>query len=104
MADPAEWIRYRVIMDIPFHGEVIAYGFTLQGKGKLWADDVHLRIVDNAIPVTGPPNTHQVGVIAQAVNVDGALPNPSNLDFEDVQVTRERQAPPPPDEINATRF
>ena len=104
-AEPAEWTRYRVIMDIPFHGEVLAYGFTLQGKGSLWVDDVHLRIVDSAIvPVTGPQSARQIGVIAQAVSVDGALPNPANLDFEDVQVTRERQPPPPRDEINATRF
>jgi hypothetical protein len=103
-ADAGEWTRYRVVMDIPFHGEVLAYGFTLQGKGKLWVDDVHLRAVDNAVPVTGPQNLHQVGVIAQAVSVDGALANPTNLDFEDVQITRERQPPPPPDEIKGTRF
>jgi hypothetical protein len=103
-ADLSEWSRYRVIMDVPFHGEVLAYGFTLQGKGKLWVDDVHLRIVDNSIPVTGPQDAHQVGIIAQAVSADGALPNPTNLDFEDVQVSRERQPPPPRDEINATRF
>jgi len=103
--DPAEWTRYRVIMDIPFHGEVLAYGFTLQGKGALWVDDVHLRIVDsNIVQVTGPQNMHQLGVIAQAVSADGALANPTNLDFEDVQVTRERQPPPPSDQINATRF
>jgi hypothetical protein len=102
--DPAEWTRYRVVMDIPFHGEVLAYGFTLQGKGKLWADDVHLRVVDNATPVTGPQTLHQIGVIAQAVSVDGALANPANLDFEDVQITRERQPPPPRDEINGRRF
>ena len=103
-ADPGEWARYRVVMDIPFHGEVLAYGFTLQGKGKLWVDDVHLRAVDNAVPVTGPLNQHQIGVIAQAVSVDGALANPANLDFEDVQITRERQPPPPPDEVKGTRF
>lgn len=102
--EPGEWARYRVVMDIPFHGEVIAYGFTLQGKGKLWVDDVHLRVVDNAVPVTGPQNAHQIGVIAQQVSVDGALANPANLDFEDVQITRERQPPPPKDEVNATRF
>jgi len=102
--EPGEWARYRVVMDIPFHGEVIAYGFTLQGKGKLWVDDVHLRVVDNAVPVTGPQNAHQIGVIAQQVSVDGALANPTNLDFEDVQITRERQPPPPKDEINGTRF
>jgi hypothetical protein len=104
VADSSEWARYRVIMDVPFHGEVLAYGFTLQGKGKLWVDDVHLRIVDNAIPLTGPQTAHQLGVIAQAVSADGALPNPANLDFEDVEVSRERQPPPPTDEINATRF
>jgi hypothetical protein len=104
VADPAEWARYRVIMDVPFHGEVLAYGFTLQGKGKLWVDDVHLRIVDNAVPLTGPQNAHQIGITAQAVSADGALPDPANLDFEDVQVSRERQPPPPADEINATRF
>jgi hypothetical protein len=103
-ADVSEWTRYRVVMDIPFHGEVLAYGFTLQGKGKLWADDVHLRAVDNDVPVTGPQNLHQVGVIAQAVSADGALANPANLDFEDIQVMRERQPPPPPDEIKGTRF
>jgi hypothetical protein len=102
--DPGQWSRYRVVMDIPYHGEVIAYGFTLQGKGKLWVDDVHLRVVDGAVPVTGPQNAHTVGVIAQAVSVDGALADPANLDFEDVQVTRERQPPPPPDEIKGTRF
>lgn len=102
--NPGEWTRYRVVMDIPFHGEVLAYGFTLQGKGKLWVDDVHLRVVDNAVPVTGPQNAHQIGVIAQAVSVDGALAQPANLDFEDVQTTRERQPPPPPDEIKGTRF
>ena len=103
-ADVNEWTRYRVVMDIPFHGEVLAYGFTLQGKGKLWVDDVHLRAVDNNVPVTGPQNVHQVGVIAQAVSADGALTNPANLDFEDIQITRERQPPPPPDEIKGTRF
>jgi hypothetical protein len=103
-AEVGEWTRYRVVMDIPFHGEVLAYGFTLQGKGKLWVDDVHLRAVDNDVPVTGPQNVHQVGVIAQAVSADGALANPTNLDFEDIQITRERQPPPPPDEIKGTRF
>lgn len=103
-SDPGEWGRYRVVMDIPFHGEVLAYGFTLQGKGKLWVDDVHLRGVNSDVPVTGPQNAHQIGVIAQQVSADAALANPSNLDFEDVQITRERQPPPPPDEIKGTRF
>lgn len=106
MADAGEWTRYRIVMDIPARGEVLAYGFSLQGRGKLWADDVHLRIVDNAVvAVTGPQaKPQQVGTVAQDVSSDGAIPDPTNLDFEDVQVTRERQPPPPPDEIKGSRF
>lgn len=102
--DPGQWARYRIVMDIPFHSEVLAYGFSLQGKGKLWVDDVHLRAVDSNVPLTGPQNAHTLGVVAQQVSADGALANPTNLDFEDVQITRERQPPPPPDEIKGTRF
>ena len=39
-----------------------------------------------------------------AISVDGALGHPANLDFEDVQITRERQPPPPRDDIKGTRF
>ena len=102
--DGGEWTRYRVVMDVPWHAELIAYGFTLQGRGKLWVDDMHLTPVDINVPLTGPQNNHQLGVIAQAVSVDGALANPTNMDFEDFQTTRERQADAPPDQINGTRF
>jgi hypothetical protein len=102
--DGSEWTRYRVVMDVPWHAELIAYGVTLQGRGKLWVDDMHLTPVDVNVPLTGPQNNHQLGVIAQAVSVDGALANPTNMDFEDVQTTRERQPDAPPDQINGTRF
>jgi hypothetical protein len=100
----SEWRRYRVVMDVPWHGEVLAYGFSLQGRGALWADDVRLNVVDPSVPLTGSQNSHQLGVIAQAVSVEGALPSPSNLDFEDIVITRERQAPAPRDAIDGTRF
>ncbi|HEV7716936.1 MAG TPA: hypothetical protein VGO53_15160 [Steroidobacteraceae bacterium] len=103
-SDTGEWTRYRVVMDVPWHAELIAYGFTLQGRGKLWVDDMHLTPVDVNVPLTGPQNNHQLGVIAQAVSVDGALANPTNMDFEDFQTTRERQPDAPPDQINGTRF
>ncbi len=104
-ADPVrEWKRYRIVMDVPWHGEVIAYGFTLRGKGKLWADDVKLTPVDINVPFTGTQNIHQLGVIAQAVSLDSALANPTNLDFEDAQSTRERQPEAPPDAIKGTRY
>ncbi len=99
-----QWARYRIVMDIPWHGEVMAYGFSLQGKGKLWADDVKLAPVDINVPITGTQNSHQLGVIAQAVSLDGALANPINLDFEDTLTTRERQPEAPPDSIRGTRY
>ena len=82
----------------------MAYGFSLQGKGKLWADDVKLVPVDNNVPTTGTQNSHQLGVIAQAVSLDGALANPINLDFEDTLTTRERQPEAPADSIRGTRY
>jgi hypothetical protein len=102
--EPANWTRYRVVMDVPWHAEVIAFGFTLKGKGKLWADDMRFTPVDTNVPLTSPQNNHQLGVIAQAVSLEGALANPTNMDFEDVQATRERQPGPPPDEIKGTRY
>jgi len=101
---PNQWQRYRVVLDVPWHAEVLAYGFSLQGKGKLWADDVKLTPVDTNVPITGRENNHQLGVIAQAVSLDGALANPNNLDFEDILFTRERQPLAPPDELKGTRF
>jgi hypothetical protein len=100
----SEWRRYRVVMDVPWHGEVLAYGFSLQGRGALWVDDVRLTAVDPNVPLTGQQNSHQLGVIAQAVSAEGALANPSNLDFEDILMTRTRQDPPPRDTIDGTRF
>ncbi len=102
--DAGEWTRFRVVMDVPSHAEVIAYGFTLQGRGKLWVDDVHFSPVDINVPLTGPADRQKLGVVAQVVSADGAFANPANLDFEDVVVTRERQADAPPDEINSPRF
>ena len=101
---PHQWQRYRVVLDVPWNAEVLAYGFSLQGKGKLWADDLKLTPVDTSVPLTGRENNHQLGVIAQAVSLDGALANPNNLDFEDIQFTRERQPLAPPDELKGTRF
>jgi hypothetical protein len=99
-----QWQRYRIVMDVPWHGEVMAYGFSLQGKGRLWADDVKLAPVDVNVPATGNQNSHQLGVIAQAVSLDGALANPINLDFEDTLTTRERQPEAPADSIRGTRY
>jgi len=99
-----EWQRLHIVMDVPWNAEVIAYGFSLQGKGALWIDDAKLVPVDTSVPTTGRENNHQLGVIAQAVSVDGALANPTNMDFEDVHVTRERQPAAPPDEIKGTRY
>lgn len=102
--DAGEWTRYRVVMDVPWHAELIGYGFTLQGRGKLWMDDVHFEPVDVNVPLTGQPDRQKSGVVAQAISTNGALANPTNLDFEDVVVTRNRQGDGPPDAINNTRF
>jgi hypothetical protein len=99
-----EWHRHRIIMDVPTHADVLAFGFSVRGMGKLWADDVQLSAVDRNVPLTVGDSADPVGVMAQTASSEGALPRASNLDFEYFVVTRDRQAPPPPDTIDGRRF
>lgn len=99
-----QWRRHRIVMDVPTHADTVVFGFSVRGRGKLWADDFQLTAVDKSIPLTSGYTADPVGVVAQATSSEGALAKPSNLDFEYFAVTRERQAPAPRDAINATRF
>lgn len=44
IAESNEWRRAEIIMEIPTDAGALAFGFTLYGKGELWADDVSLEL------------------------------------------------------------
>jgi hypothetical protein len=63
------WTRYDIVLDVPAESVAIAFGFFLNGGGKVWADAFKLEKVDATEPVTAS---------------DPVLPrSPSNLDFEE---------------------
>jgi|GEM_PF-2104987 len=100
-----EWHQHRLVMDIPWNASEIAYGFSIAGPGKLWVDDVHVSVVDKAIPTTSR-NQHvrNIGTIVQQESPDGPRARPSNLDFEEIVEERGKPRPPAPDSIKGRRF
>lgn len=48
-----DWKRYDIVLDIPSDAVDIAFGFLLNGKGELLADDFKLEPVDKNVAVTG---------------------------------------------------
>lgn len=64
----SDWKRYDIVLDVPSGAQAIAFGFLLQGKGEVLADDFRLEPVGKDVPVTGSDRP--------------ALPaEPANLDF-----------------------
>lgn len=47
-----DWNYYSSVLDVPKEAEVLNFGFLLQGKGTLWADDFCLEIVPDDIQTT----------------------------------------------------
>lgn len=62
------WKRYEIVLDVAPNAQAIAFGFLLEGKGEIAADEFRLEEVGKDVPVTG------IG--------SPAYPSaPSNLDF-----------------------
>ena len=64
-----EWRQYAYVLDIPNDALGIAFGISLNGQGKIWADDFRFEIVGTTVPVTS--------------STYGEHPQPTNLDFAD---------------------
>lgn len=63
-----DWRRCDIVLDVPDSANVVAFGFLLEGKGEVLADDFKLEEVGKDVPVTGKG--------------EPALPAaPMNLDF-----------------------
>ena len=46
------WNLYSCVLDVPQETELINIGILLNGKGRVWMDNVSFQEVDKTIPVT----------------------------------------------------
>lgn len=62
-----DWKRCDIVLDVPPNAQAIAFGFLLEGKGEVAADDFKLEEVGKDVPVTG---TDQPAYPAAPANLD----------------------------------
>lgn len=65
-----DWKKYEIVLEVPEHASLLAYGVLLSGTGQVWFDDITFEIVDNTIPLTGNNSSPDMDT------------EPKNLDFE----------------------
>lgn len=51
----SDWRKYDIVLDVPSEAEEIVYGFLLNGKGQLWADDLEIVAVGKEVVKTSRP-------------------------------------------------
>ncbi len=51
-----EWNKYGIVLDVYEDSKDIAFGILLEGKGKVWLDEVTFTKVDKSVPTTDSVN------------------------------------------------
>jgi len=68
----SDWIKYHIVLDVPYNAVKIVFGVSLHGKGEVWIDNANLKSVGRELPVTDMLQSPAY----KAKN------KPQNLDFE----------------------
>jgi len=69
-----DWQQYSVVVDVPAEASALAYGFFLDGTGKLWVNSTKIETVGPEVPSTN--------VITKPIDQARNLPKaPVNLGF-----------------------
>jgi hypothetical protein len=76
----AEWTYQNIVIEIPKEALALLYGAVLNGRGRLYVDDLQFRVVDESVPLTAKPIAQQRS-LARGHIVDPGR-EPRNLDFE----------------------
>src|SRR5262245_45068050 len=80
----AEWTYQNIVIDIPEEAVALLYGAVLNGRGKLYIDDLQFRVVDASVALTAKP------VPPQRSSARGRISEPAreprNLDFEETRI------------------
>ena len=66
-----DWTKCEIVLDVPANASNIAFGFLLDGTGKIWFDDIKFEVVDQSVPTTDSKNP-----------ANHLATSPMNLDFE----------------------
>jgi hypothetical protein len=51
----SDWKKHEIVVDVPEESLNITFGFSLGGRGQVWADDFLLEVVGNDVRVTSEP-------------------------------------------------
>jgi hypothetical protein len=78
-----DWSDYEIVIDVPTNADIVFYGAYMVGHGSLWIDDVRITSVDKKIELTAP--AHPGGQTYITYDQSKVLPEPENLDFEDIE-------------------
>lgn len=78
-----DWKRYEIVLDVPEESFILAFGFELVSKGRVWADDFELEIVGPDVPANG-----QAGYGEKHRNEFLRLPEESRRLTEQKKMTR----------------
>jgi len=73
------WRSYDVVLEVPEAADQVYYGALVEGRGRLWVDEVTLEPVGDDVPVTGTSGLRRDA--------------PVNLDFD--HPPGRKDAPPP---------
>ena len=76
-----EWTYQSIVMDVPKEAVALLYGAVLSGRGKVFVDDVQIRIVDESVALTAKPITPELHLARGQTSDPGE--EPRNLDFEE---------------------
>lgn len=74
-----DWKRCEAVFDVHREALGIAFGVMLDGRGKVWVDEVKLEPVGDTIPTTAKTPPIPDGY---EINLRSYADKPSNLDFE----------------------
>ncbi|MCC9642900.1 serine/threonine protein kinase [Rhodopirellula sp. JC740] len=75
-----DWQQVEIILDVPKDATIITFGAIMSNKGRLWADDLSLDMVDESVPATQP----EMKPVKQEIQSPmGMADQPQNLDFEE---------------------
>jgi hypothetical protein len=78
-----EWSYQNIVIDIPQGAVALLYGAILNGRGRLYVDDLQFRVVDASVPPTTRPIAPQPHLAQGATSDPGR--EPRNLDFEETE-------------------